>query len=114
LKDSILIVGAGNMGMALARGILSSQFSSRCSVRVYDVKAEKLTGGKGTAGVNFVSSLTEPLLSDSAVVLCVKPQDLDSVASAFAAKIPKQSMIISILAGVTISDIETAFGFHGA
>lgn len=114
VKDSILIVGAGNMGMALARGIASSEFSSRCSVRVYDVKAEKLSSNLNVAGISYVTAIDEVLLPDSAVVLCVKPQDLESVAASLAAKIPKQSMIISILAGVTIKDIETAFGFHGA
>jgi pyrroline-5-carboxylate reductase len=114
VKDSILIVGAGNMGMALARGIIKSQFSSGCSVRVFDVKAEKLAGENDARGISFVSTLTEPMLADAAIVLCVKPQDLESVAGMLATKIPKKSMIISILAGITIKDVETAFSFHGA
>lgn len=114
VKDSILIVGAGNMGVALAKGILSSPLSSACAVRLFDVKPEKAKAQSALQKLQIISAFPEPLLPDSVVILCVKPQDLEGVAAQIAAKIPKNSMIISILAGVTLKDIESAFGFHGA
>ncbi len=114
VKDSILIIGAGNMGNALVKGILSSRFSSAWNVRLYDVHPEKIAKNTGLAGIQLLTNFPEKKLPDTVIVLCVKPQDLESVAAKIGKKISDKSMIVSILAGITIKDIETAFQFQGA
>ena len=114
MKDSILIIGAGNMGNALARGILGSRFSSVWNVRLYDVHYEKLEKHKSLGDVQLVTDFPEKKLADAVVVLCVKPQDLESVAAKIGKKISDKTMIVSILAGITIKDVESAFHFQGA
>jgi pyrroline-5-carboxylate reductase len=114
VKDSILIIGAGNMGNALAKGILGSRFSSVWNVRLYDVHPDKLEKNIGLVGVDLLKDFPEKKLADTVIVLCVKPQDLESVAVKIGKKIDNKSMIVSILAGITIKDIETAFQFKGA
>lgn len=112
-KDSILIVGAGNMGLSLARGIAGSPFSAKHSVRLYDTNTDKLSI-ELPAGVTVTPALDAQTLPDCAVVLCVKPQDMESVALQLRGKISAQTVIVSILAGVTTKDIEVAFQFQGA
>lgn len=102
------------MGVALAKGILGSHLSSSCVVRLFDAKPEKTQAQTTIKDLQIVTDFPAAQLPDSVVILCVKPQDLEAVAAQIGAKIPKSSMIITILAGITLKDIESAFGFHGA
>jgi pyrroline-5-carboxylate reductase len=53
-------------------------------------------------------------LDMAAVVFCVKPQDLTTVAQGLKGRIAPGSLVVSILAGVTIADVEQALEFKGA
>jgi len=102
------------MGHALAKGILGSRFASDFNVRLYDIHLEKLEKYKSFPDLAVATDFPEKKLPETVVVLCVKPQDLEPVALKIGKKLSDKSMIISILAGITIEDIENSFQFQGA
>ncbi len=108
----VLILGAGNMGGALAKGL--SQGSGSFDVRIFDIHTERLAAMASRLGVTVVSDPVAALPeSGGAVVFCVKPQDLGVVALPFKGKVPAGCLVISILAGVTTSDVEAALDYSG-
>lgn len=92
------LIGAGNMASALARGIGEPVLVSDLD----GAKAERLaqaTGGE---------ALSSGEVSERAdvVLLCHKPKQLDEVAAEVA---PQAKAIASVLAGVKLAQLETAY-----
>ncbi len=112
----VLIIGAGNMGGALAKGL--SEEDKGFSVRVHDIHEGRLddltTRSKGSR-LEAVGELSAAALpkEGGAVVFCVKPQDLNLVAAPLKGKVPKGCLVVSILAGVPIADVEEALAYSG-
>jgi pyrroline-5-carboxylate reductase len=111
----ILVVGVGNMGASLAHGLLKSELSSRIALHLYDHMPQKTAPFKASKSVTIHSSLggSNPLDFD-VVVISTKPQDMDTVGKQLKGKIPKKSLVISILAATTIDEITAALKFEGS
>lgn len=113
MNERIMIIGAGNMGGALAKGLVDAK-NLGLSVRIQDIHHERLSEMAKRLGVTPVPSLAGENLTDDVYVFCIKPQDLAAVAVHLKGKLAKDALIISILAGVTIDDIKSALAFNGA
>ncbi len=108
----VLIVGAGNMGGALANGL--SEEGESFSVRVYDIHEGRLNDLTTRLGIEAVREPAAALPKEGgAVVFCVKPQDLIIVTAPLKGKVPQGCLVVSILAGVPIADVEEALGYDG-
>lgn len=108
--QQVLIVGSGNMGSALARGLLAR---GGFRVRICDVHAERARQLSERTPAEVVSNSVSGALGSHAIVLCVKPQDLAAVAAELAGHVPHDCLVVSILAGVTLADVESALRFEG-
>jgi pyrroline-5-carboxylate reductase len=111
--SSILIVGAGNMGAALAKGLVEASHVG-LKVRVHDIHEGRLRDLAQKFPIQVVSDLADDFVRDDVIALCVKPQDLTSVAQPLKGRMATHAMILSILAGTTILDIQKALDFEGA
>jgi pyrroline-5-carboxylate reductase len=110
---SVLIIGAGNMGGALAKGLCSSPESFE--VTMTDTHPNRLQNLKNSLKVKVVQSdVAISSLDYDALILCVKPQDLAGVGETIAGKINKSCIVTSILAGVTLDSIAANLKFRGA
>lgn len=108
-RERVLIVGAGNMGGALAKGL-----TEHFDVSVHDVHAERLASLAASAGASALPSLAgKGALAIDAIVLCVKPQDLATVSQDLKGRLGLDTVVISILAGVTLADVGSALAFAG-
>jgi pyrroline-5-carboxylate reductase len=97
----LLVVGGGRMGTALLAGLLRSGFASESECAVAERSPEARTRlGERFAGLTV---LEDPAPAD-AVVLAVKPSDLESACRA----LPERGYqrVLSIVAGVTLSTLE--------
>lgn len=99
-KKKLLIIGAGNMGEALIRGILlSKKLSPRC-ISVLDVDAlkQKKICRKYhiQAAENFVA-----VQNSDIVILAVKPQHMHELVLNIRKFVDAKKLIISIAAGIT-------------
>lgn len=101
-------IGSGNMagaiiGAVAARGLLESDAIFACDIR--PEKVERL--GK-QYGIQPVDSLRNLVVRSRAVVLAVKPQDMEEVLSSVGDVFTPQHLVISIAAGVRTGKIEAA------
>ncbi|WP_088309549.1 pyrroline-5-carboxylate reductase family protein [Novosphingobium sp. B 225] len=103
---TLLIFGCGNMGGAMLAGWLAGGMDP-ASVTVVDPYLAKAPGG--------VTLLREvPARAFDVVLLGVKPQLLDEVASALAPGLGADTVLLSILAGVELSSLAARFPQAGA
>lgn len=111
--SSILIVGAGNMGGALAKGLAEAHHVG-LKVRVFDIHQGRLDELALRVNITAVRDLAADFVEDDVIALCVKPQDFKTVADSLRGRIATEAMVLSILAGVTIADVAAALSFDGA
>ncbi|MCK9573203.1 MAG: pyrroline-5-carboxylate reductase [Candidatus Omnitrophica bacterium] len=100
-NTKIGIIGYGNMGAAIARGI-----SSKYQVFVFDKEASKT---KNIVKVKTVKSIFSLLDNVDALILAVKPQDFNDVLAEIKNNIDDK-LIISIAAGRPTRGIEKILG----
>lgn len=103
-KQTVGIIGGGNMGGAILSGIASQYMVLLCEEDLAKASALKKRFKVKICG------LTELLHASDAVILAVKPQDFDSILGEMARDITKKTLVISIAAGITASYIEKSLG----
>ena len=104
---SVLIIGSGNMGAALAKGLSGSGFR----VAIHDIHSGRMAELADKYKIRTVTEPAAELEDISALIFCVKPQDLSNVTAPLAGKILAKTLVISILAGTPISAVEEALNF---
>jgi pyrroline-5-carboxylate reductase len=121
-KQRILIIGIGHMGGALARGLASLSAETPKELFLFDSVQQKLSdlrnqltqSGASKNAIHVSTELSKNLVQSSdIVVLATKPQDLASVASTLRPLLNSKTLVISLLAAVTTSDIAEALTFKG-
>ena len=103
-------LGAGNMGEAMIRGLLSAKLRSPEQVVVYDAAPGRGEDLRRRFGVVAVRSVEELLSACDMVVVAVKPQVLSSVLSGIPRDAARGKTFVSIVAGAKISFYEKALG----
>lgn len=104
-SPSLVIVGGGNMGAALARGLVSKNFLLPSEL----VIVEKSSDRRAILSKEFPESvISERILNCDSVIVAVKPNDVAEICSTLKNFGVKQ--LLSIAAGVTIASIESACG----
>jgi pyrroline-5-carboxylate reductase len=101
----VALIGGGNMGDALVRGLLKARTLTTDQVVVTDRRAERLEHFTKTYAVEATHSNTGAVANADVVILAVKPQILDRVLQEIAKSLPAGALVISIAAGVTIEAI---------
>lgn len=104
------VIGAGNMGSALIRGLIASGKASADAVRVYDVDKNSLVALEKELGVLVASRIEDTCDGDvSVLVLAVKPQILGDVLDSIADRVTEKQILISIAAGIPTEFILSRF-----
>jgi pyrroline-5-carboxylate reductase len=106
LGRRITIVGAGNMGEALLRGLLRSQAVSAEHIIATVRRQERLTYLQSTYGVQVTFDNVAAVRDADVVILAVKPQILDRVLNEIAGAVRPSALVLSIAAGIPTSAIE--------
>ncbi|MBF0433536.1 MAG: pyrroline-5-carboxylate reductase [Fibrobacteria bacterium] len=108
--NKISILGCGNMGAALIRGAAASEDRLPTDVFVYDTNKDSLAVLADECKITPVNSLDALLNASEVVVSAVKPQIFLQIAPDIAKCLTKGSakkILISIMAGLTVSKIES-------
>jgi pyrroline-5-carboxylate reductase len=107
---TIGFIGAGNMARSLAGGLLNSGWSAE-HLLISDPDASQRRGAEKALGIKTLAANNELAEAVDVLVLAVKPQALKSVAEEIAATVQKKRpLVVSIAAGIRISDIERWLG----
>lgn len=107
----ISIIGAGNMGGAIARGLCKGTFFKGQDICVSDVNKNNLDN-IASLGLNIrcTSSNRECVQGADIILLAVKPWMVDSIASEIKDLLQyDKQMVLSIAAGVPLSKLKDAF-----
>lgn len=100
------LIGVGNMGTALLKGVLSSNTIDKEKIIIYDVREEVIKNRLQEFNVKAVSSSTELAKQVKFIIIAVKPQNIDSVLEEIGPQLSEEQILISIAAGVTLDYIK--------
>jgi pyrroline-5-carboxylate reductase len=109
LKIPVGFIGGGNMAEALIQGLLGSKTLIPSDCWVCDIIADRLSHLKKTYGVKAVHDTPQVIRSSRAVILAVKPQNIDKALSSLSPVWSPEKILISIAAGVPISYLSGFF-----
>lgn len=104
----IAVVGAGNMGGALLRGILASEWGDKSRLAASLPNRRKATALARELGIRTSGNNRETAAAADVVILAVKPQILDGVLAEIRPGLREDQLVISIAAGFPTHRIESA------
>lgn len=107
---AIGIIGAGNMGEALIRGILSAGRVSPGDLVVLEAREERVREMTARYGVSAARDLKDLLKRCETVVVAVKPQSVAGLLRLVSPAQAKGKLLISIAAGIPIRVFLDAVG----
>ncbi|MFA4875450.1 MAG: pyrroline-5-carboxylate reductase [bacterium] len=112
MRDNYIvgIIGAGNMGEALIKGLLRSNL-----VRSYEIiasarSAKRVRFLEKTYGVHTTRNNLAVTSASDTLLLAVKPQDMEGVCSQIKPAMTKNHLVISIAAGIDFSRLRKMLG----
>jgi pyrroline-5-carboxylate reductase len=109
LSGPIVLIGAGNMGGAMAQGWVKSGIAGSSIIAADPNPPEAMHTALTAAGVRFAVTPPE---GETACVLfvAVKPQVMDKVLPAYRSLIGEGTIVVSIAAGKTLAFLEDHLG----
>jgi pyrroline-5-carboxylate reductase len=110
IKNKIAIIGCGNIGRAIAEGILDSKIISPSKLILTKRNLAALQKFN-ERGVLVTQDNVEAVKKSSIVLLAVTPQKLDSVLEEIKDVInPKKHIVLSVITGANISEFKDKLG----
>jgi pyrroline-5-carboxylate reductase len=104
-ERTVGFLGAGNMGEALIKGLLAAKLVPADAIFATDVRPERLKELDRQYGIQVASDNVELVRRADIVILAVKPQIMDAVATEIAPAVTRRKLLISIAAGVATEKI---------
>jgi len=100
--ERIGIIGAGNMGSAMARGLIRAGTARPELISVHDVDRDKVDVLARELGIRAEEGIEQMLRPETTIIiLSVKPQTIGEVLDSVAAGIRDDLLVISIAAGIS-------------
>lgn len=107
MAGQITIIGGGNLGKAIAEGLISSKFCKASDITITRRNLESLEYLK-KKGVKTTSDNNAAIKNAKIILLCVKPFQAKEVLKGISKHIDPKQILVSAVSGVTIEDIEKA------
>lgn len=108
MRNRLAIIGCGNMGSAIAEGVIGSGYMDPQCLYLTRRNTEALASFKNR-GCNVCADLREACVAADAVMLAVKPQMLYGIMDEIK-DICEDKLVISIAVGITVETIQNALG----
>jgi len=105
MKRRIAVIGAGNMGGALLRGMLRMSWARPENFIVSDADEAKLMPLSRELKIKTTCSNRKAISGADVVLLAVKPQVIDQVLDEIGGGLSEKQMLISVVAGVRTEHI---------
>lgn len=104
----LLIIGGGNMGLAIASGIIKKGMIRKSDIIFVEISTKRISflrSQKFQVFTNLTNTIKKYNKTIEAILLAVKPGDINLVTSELKAIIPSNTIIISIAAGIKLKNI---------
>lgn len=112
MNKKIGFIGAGNMAKAIINGILKSGKTTPDKICVFDIAPLNLNELSNATGVTASKSSTEVVQGSDIIFLAVKPHIIPVVLKEIAPFIKKEHVVVSIAAGVSLTQLAEHAGHH--
>ena len=111
MSPTHLMIGAGRMGGALIKGWVKGRKPcvAPANIAIIDPRPGVDAQAAIEAGSVHFTELSKAMPDLTHAILAIKPQMFDKAAPDFAAFIPKDCVVISIMAGVSLARLSAAF-----
>jgi len=108
---SIGVIGAGVMGQTLTRGLIDAGLASPSQIWAAAKSQETCDRVAADLGIRTFREYRDALSSTGLVLLCTKPSQAKSVLALVAEHgLPSDTLLISVMAGVTTGQLEGMLG----
>ena len=104
-KMKIAIIGGGNLGTAIAEGLLKSKFCKPADITITKRNTTTLKALQDN-GVNVTDKNNDAVRKSELVILAVKPFQVTEVLTSFKKELNSKHVLVSVVSGVMIKDIE--------
>ena len=105
MANKITIIGGGNLGIAIAEGLINSKHCKANEITVTRRNLQLLDNLK-KKGVKTDSNNAKAVKDSEILLLCVKPFQIKDVLKEIASSLTTRQILISVVTGVSIEDIE--------
>jgi len=110
MSEKIAIIGGGNLGRAIAEGLLKSGFTSAGNVLITR-RNTALLADLGARGVQVTSDNLEAVRQARIVILAVKPYNVKDILRELSPVLSdKQHLLVSVVTGVWMEELQKAAG----
>ncbi len=101
----IAIIGGGNLGTAIAEGLVKSKFSKAADIIVTKRNLASLRSIK-EKGIAVTSDNAAAVKKSEVIILAVKPFQVNEVLNEIKKELSKDKLLISVVTGVTMNEME--------
>lgn len=106
MGKKIAIIGGGNLGTAIAEGLLKSKFSKASEIVITKRNLATLSWLQ-EKGVQTSSENSAAVKKSEVIILAVKPFQVSEVLEGIKKELTPDKILISVVTGVLISDMES-------
>jgi pyrroline-5-carboxylate reductase len=106
----VLVIGAGNMGLAYAKALVKSEFLQKTNLMISDTSPEKTEELKKVSRFDVYTKLEDCLPIADIIFIAVKPYHSEELFKQLKPIMTKDQLAISIMAGVTIQSMKDGLG----
>lgn len=110
LNQQLVVIGGGNMGHALIRGIRKAELTPAENITVVDIHEGKLNDLRADYSVRTATDPLPAAADADIIILAVKPQTLNDVIDRIRDAMRPEQLVLSVLAGVEASYIRDRIG----
>ena len=105
MSKRIAIIGGGNLGSAIAEGLLKSKFNKASEIIVTKRNTATLQSLK-EKGIEITDNNNEAVRKSNVVILAVKPFQVADVLNGIKNDLDTNKIFISVVTGVLINDMQ--------
>ena len=107
--NKIAIIGGGNLGAAIAEGLLKSGFATPAQITVTRRNVDRLATLK-EAGVTVTSNNQSAIENNDVIIVALKPYNVKEVLEGLKQSFnPEKHIVISVVTGVSLKDLSAIF-----
>jgi len=106
----IAILGAGRIGEALIRGLLSSGWRDAADITASARREERVEELQDRHGIGATMSNAEAVAGAALIVIAVKPQDIDALLGEVGPLVQPEQTVLTIAAAIPTKSIERHLG----
>jgi len=111
MKTSIAIIGAGNIGLAIAKGLVYSKKFNPSQITLTTRHRSNLNNIKNL-GFNISVDNVKVITCSEIIIICVTPNQIPKLSNEIKNIFKNNQTIISVVSGVSIDELGTYFEYN--